>query len=233
MSRPFTVANFAMSLDGRITTKDRATHAFGGPEDRDLMERLRAEADAVIIGAGTVRDENPRLQVTLPKWRNRRAELGLSSQPWPVVVSGSLDCPFEDRDLFKAVDVRKFLFTRAGHDPARLRRLGHLAEVVTVPQCDRGLDLSAVVESLSVAGVRHLLLEGGGELNFAMLSAGLIDEIYATLCPLVFGGTAPGNFSGGGFVAGEVASLELLDVRRGANDRLFLRYRCLNSLPRN
>ena len=76
MSRPFTFGNLAISLDGRISTADRALHGFGGREDRDLMEELRSQADAVMIGAATVRDENPRLRLSSQKWIEARRLAG-------------------------------------------------------------------------------------------------------------------------------------------------------------
>ena len=90
MSRPFTFGNLAISLDGRISTADRALHGFGGREDRDLMEELRSQADAVMIGAATVRDENPRLRLSSQKWIEARRLAGRTSQPRSIVVSRSL-----------------------------------------------------------------------------------------------------------------------------------------------
>jgi len=232
VNRPFTYGNLAISLDGRISTADRALHGFGGSEDRDLMEQLRSQADAVIIGAATVRDENPRLRVSSPKWIEARRLAGRTSQPRAVVVSRSLDFPWHERDLFRGTEQRPLVITHPDHPESLLDDLRTVADLVLVPATERGVDLSVAMDQLRRLGIQHLLLEGGGELNYAMLAAGLIDEFYLTLCPLVFGGRmAPGAFSGQGFSAGEQALLSLVSLRQGQDDRLFLRYRCLNAIP--
>ncbi|MFM8224280.1 MAG: RibD family protein [Planctomycetaceae bacterium] len=239
MTRPYTVGNLAISIDGRISTVDRLLHGFGGPQDRDLMEQLRAAADAIMVGAGTLRDEEASLQVKLPQWQQRRLELGLAPQPAAVVVSRGLDFPWRTLPLFRRAPHRRIVITRPGHSPGLLEELGQVAEVVVVPlrQAAQGpaggsLDLPLAMQLLHERGISQLLLEGGGELNFSMLAAGLIDEMYLTLCPLVFGGqAAPGAFSGPGFPAGQQANWRLRDFQRGENDRLYLRYEATNSIP--
>jgi riboflavin-specific deaminase-like protein len=231
--RPFTYGNLAISLDGRISTADRALHGFGGAEDRDLMEELRSRADAVMIGAATVRDENPRLRVCSPQWLEARWLAGRSRQPRAIVVSRSLDFPWHERELFQNSEIRPLVITHPEHPDSVLCDLRTVADLILVPTTDQGVDLPLAMEELSGLGIDQLLLEGGGELNFAMLSAGLVDEFHLTLCPLVFGGrTAPGAFSGTGFAAGHQALLALASLREGEDDRLFLRYRCLNATPR-
>ena len=190
--RPFVFMNAATSIDGKLTTAARDLHGFGGPEDRALMEDLRAEADAVMIGAGTLREEDPPLLVRAAEKVDRRRDAGKPDQPDGVVVSRSLD--------FRVAGSRFF-------------------------QTPDGLDLERAVAALGELGVRHLLLEGGGVLNFAMLAAGLVDRIHLTLCPLVFGGDdAPTAFGGTGFAGASVRPLTLQSVRQGASGRLFLTY---------
>jgi len=231
--RPFTYGNLAISLDGRISTADRALHGFGGREDRNLMEELRSQADAVMIGAATVRDENPRLRVSCQEWIEARRLAGRSSQPRAIVVSRSLDFPWHQRDLFRESESRPLVITHSDHPTPILDDLRTVADLLLVRSTEDGVDLSLAMERLTALGIDQLLLEGGGELNFAMLSAGLVDEFHLTLCPLVFGGrSAPGAFSGPGFAAGSQAPLALVSLRQGADDRLFLRYRCLNATPR-
>jgi len=233
MRRPFTFGNLAISVDGRISTADRALHGFGGPEDRDLMEELRSRADAVMIGAATVRDENPRLQVSAPRWRQARLDAGRPVQPRGIVVSRSLDFPWRDRSLFTQSDSRPLVITATGHPAGRLADLQQFADVLAVSTTESSLHLAEAMQQLAGMGIGQLLLEGGGELNFAMLAEGLVDEFYLTLCPLVFGGkTSPGAFSGLGFPGRAPVPLELLSLRQGSGQRLFLHYRCLNATDR-
>lgn len=229
--RPFTYLNLAISVDGKITTADRKLHGFGGPEDRDLMDELRARADAVMIGASTLREEDPPLLVTSPERLEQRRGDGLSPQPWNVIISRSLDLPaFESSRFFQTGGFRKIIFTSEMQSPENIARLQPFADVACVPEVANGIDLKAVSEKLSRMGVKNLLLEGGGTLNFAMLRDGLVDELNITLCPLVFGGaTAPTAFSGDGFNFNQVPELKLVELKTGACDRLFLKYRVCNS----
>lgn len=229
--RPFTYLNLAISVDGKITTADRKLHGFGGPEDRDLMDELRARADAVMIGAATLREEDPPLLVTSPDRLQKRADQGLSPQPCNVIISRSLDLPnVETSRFFQTGGFRKIIFTSEMQSTQKKSRFQPYADVFYVPEASDGINLKAVNEKLYQMGVKNLLLEGGGTLNFAMLRDGLVDELYITLCPLVFGGsTAPTAFSGAGFNFNQVPELKLIELRTGANDRIFLNYRVLHS----
>jgi 5-amino-6-(5-phosphoribosylamino)uracil reductase len=94
------------------------------------------------------------------------------------------------------------------------------------------VDLVEVARVLPAMGVDHLLLEGGGELNFSMLEAGLVDEIYLTICPFIFGGrTATTSFDGQGFTRDQVRKLALVSHRPSASGEIFLHYRVLPQPP--
>ena len=226
--RPFTYINLAISIDGKLTTADRKLHGFGGPEDRDLMDELRSRADAVMIGAATLREEDPLLWVRKPERLVVRAEQGREPQPWNVIISRSLDLPsLEGSMFFNTPGFRRLVFTGMNHSEERVAEIRKLAEVYCVADVDQGLDLQAVSEKLYQMGARKLLLEGGGTLNFAMLKQGLVDELYLTLCPLIFGGDSATTAVGGaGFAFDQVRQLELLELKQGSNDRIYLRYRC-------
>jgi 5-amino-6-(5-phosphoribosylamino)uracil reductase len=157
----------------------------------------------------------------------QRLVAGREQQPWSVVVSRSLNLTVENSQFFQSQDCRKLVFTSELQPKSHQAKFGTFAEVYTVPEIGQGLDLVALAHQLYSMGVRQLLLEGGGRLNFSMLAAQLVDEIYLTICPYVFGGfDSPGAFSGKGFMANEFLNLELLDSRHGLKDRLFLHYRC-------
>lgn len=225
--RPLTYLNLAISVDGKITTADRRLHGFGGPEDRDLMDELRARADAVMIGAATLREEDPLLWVRSPERLAQRAAEGRAGQPWNVIVSQTLKLgDINNSKFFQTAGFRKIVVSGEDHAETDLAAIRPFADVLAVPKLGDGLDLRAVSDQLYAMGVRQLLLEGGGTLNFAMMKLGLVDELYLTLCPLVFGGdTAPTAVGGEGFAFDQVPALELVDLKRGSQDRLFLHYR--------
>ena len=229
MKRPFVTLNMASSIDGKITTRTREPFALGSDEDRALMQELRSQADAVLIGRGTLYDEDPSLLVTKPELLAKRRVAHGSEQPAAVVVSASLDFPIDDSRFFTASRNRKIVFTTAAADFSRISRLEHYAEVVIVPANQQGsVDLAAMAASLGDYGISRLLLEGGGVLNFAMLEAGLIDEIYLTLCPLIIGGAdSPTTFEGRGFTKDTMRRLRLDSVRVNSAGEIFLHYFCI------
>jgi 5-amino-6-(5-phosphoribosylamino)uracil reductase len=135
--------------------------------------------------------------------------------------------------FFHSPETEKLVFTTE-QTPASLRwAAGQYARIEVVPTNESGrADLVEVLHRLPPLGVRHLLLEGGGELNFSMLQAGLIDELFLTICPFVFGGrTAPTGFDGVGFARHDVRKLALKSHRVSSRGEVFLRYDVLPEAP--
>ena len=224
--RPHVVLNAAISIDGKISTAARDYFSFGGEEDAELMDELRAEADAVMIGAATLRAEDPLLAVTSEERIRRRINSGRPAQPHAIVVSRSLDFPIAGSRFFTGVEQERYVCTCEDAPPERIAAIGNHAHVLFLPVDDGdSLDLKGL-RTLRDVGVERLLLEGGGTLNFAMLAAGLIDEIHVTICPIAIGGIgAPTLFDGAGFDRANVRGLRLESVKQGLNQRLFLHYR--------
>ncbi|RMH72994.1 MAG: RibD family protein [Gemmatimonadetes bacterium] len=226
MKRPFIRLNMASSIDGKITTVQRDTIHLGSAEDRALMEELRADADAVLIGSGTLIDEDPRLLVEHPGRIAQREALKGNPQPMNMVVSSTLNFPIENSRFFTRDAVKKVVFTTPQADERQREALKDVATVITVPATATGhVDVVEMVQRMPDLGIQQLLLEGGGILNFAMLRANLIDEIYLTLCPLVIGGaTAQTTFEGAGFSHEMIRRLQLRSLRVNEVGELFLRY---------
>jgi len=220
-TRPHVSVNMAMSLDGKISTYKREDISLGTEHDRRLMDELRAKADAVIVGSGTVAHDGFPILIRYDDLRARRVERGWPPHPINVTMSRALSLP-STRPFFQHPDTEKILFTTRTAPEPRVKRFSRVAEVVVLP----GRTLSPVVllEELRRRGIKRVLLEGGGEIHFAFAKEGVVDEIYITLTPRLIGGaSAPTVLDGKGFLAADHIELRLLSTKRVGNE-LYLRY---------
>ncbi len=153
--------------------------------------------------------------------------------PLNITVSTGLPDGLAEMDFFREPETEKLVFTSERASPALREVAGRFARVEVFALDASGcVDLTEVLRGLPRLGVRNLLPEGGGELNFSMLQADLIDEIYLTLCPFAFGGrTAPTPFDCNGLAKERVRKLALRESRVGPKGELFLRYEVLREAP--
>lgn len=197
--RPHVVVNMAMTADGKIATANRAVTSFGSARDaRHLME-LRASADAILCGAGTVNEPGITLGLEGASWLRQRRALGLSALPLRIIVSGRARLR-PDADVFTTPGAPLLVIASRAAPESALRELRRRAdEVVTFG--DNEVDLVAALRWLQVEhGVRRLICEGGAELNDALFRADVVDEFQVTICPRLFGGrAAPTLVEGQGF----------------------------------
>jgi riboflavin-specific deaminase-like protein len=219
---PHVIVNMAMSVDGKITTYRRERFALGSDYDRRLMDLLRSRADAVIIGAGTVRHDGHPVLIRYHDLREKRVARGRSPHPINVVLSRKLDMP-PTKPIFEHPDTEKIVFTTRAAPAARLTRFRRFADVVVLG--GRSLSPHAVLHDRYCRRVRNVLLEGGGELHFAFAKAGVVDELYITVTPRLIGGaSAPTVLDGKGFLAAHHPRLRIISSRR-VGDEMFLKYR--------
>ncbi|WP_433089916.1 pyrimidine reductase family protein [Dactylosporangium sp. CA-052675] len=177
---PWLRLNFVSSLDGAGHVDGRSA-PLSGPADKRVFGLLRMLCDALVVGAGTVREEGYhalRLDADRRAWRVAN---GLREYPTLVIVSGRLDLD-PGQDALAGAPVRPIVLTRAGADPGRL---AGVAEIITVG--DDEVDLAAGVAALRERGFAHLLSEGGPRLFGSLTAAGLVDELCLTLSPLLAG----------------------------------------------
>ena len=223
--RPFVFLNVATTADGKLAPASRQFVPFGSRRDREMMFALRARADAVMTGAVTVETAHTTLGPGGSKYRRQRIRRGLNEFNVRVIVSGSASID-PDSPIFKQHDSPLVILT-TGRAPARkvaqLRARGAAVEI-----CGKtNLDFRRALELLwEKYGVRTLLCEGGGEVNGALFEAGLVDEIYLTLCPVIFGGRdAPTLADGKGI--GRLADAVKLKIKsmKRVGDELFLVFR--------
>ena len=211
------VSNTAISLDGRINTRERRFTFFGSARDHARMSRLRSVADAVLVGGATFRNWP---QPSLPDDADRAA---LRAPVWNVVVTRSLDVPLSPE--FLADPAIRPLFV----SHATAIRPGFPAEVEAWE--DGGeIPIKWILDRLAARGVEHLLVEAGGDLLFQFLAADAIDEMHVTLCPIVVGGDAPTLADGAGFDRDDVRRLRLL-ASEVEGDEVFLHYQVVRGDP--
>lgn len=212
--RPYTVTNFALTLDGRATISGRSG-AIGSDSDTEMLVRLRTTVDAIMIGAGTMRAERYGHPVADQHKRARRERRGLPHDPLMCIVSNSLDLPW-DADLFTGGQGRVVVFSASEQDPppteTPVRVVRHQGRV-DLPEAFRYLRRER--------GVRALLSEGGPHLHAEMIAAGLVDELFVTLAPKLIGGNGPHLAEG---LAERERPLELAWLLEDESE-LFARYR--------
>jgi riboflavin-specific deaminase-like protein len=212
--RPYLALNMVSSLDGKSTI-DWRTRGLSTELDRRLFHNLRTQADAVMVGAGTVRIERYGRMAKSDELRDKREREGLARDPLAVVVSARLDLP-ADLPLLNEPEQRVLIAT--GSD-AELPDLGEQVEYARV-----GDDLPLLMARLREEHqVRSVLCEGGPTLNSYLFAAGLVDELFLTLNPKVAGGAAALTIVAGRELV-EPAELELISVAEGDGD-LFTRWR--------
>ncbi|MGV9558943.1 dihydrofolate reductase family protein [Streptomyces sp. NPDC003522] len=207
MPYPYVLLSAAVSLDGHLDDTGPDRLLLSGPADFDRVDEVRASVDAILVGAGTIRADNPRLLVNSPVRRAARVAAGKPEYPLKVTVSGTGE--LDPAARFWHTGGEKVLFTTdAGADRARV--LGLATDVVPLGP---GLDWRRLLEHLhDVRGVRRLMVEGGGAIHTQLLQEGLADELQLVLAPLFVGDPdAPRMFGPGGYQGGR---LRLVGTRR-------------------
>jgi riboflavin-specific deaminase-like protein len=219
-ARPRVLLNMVATADGRATLGGRSG-TISGTADRALFHALRAAVDAVLVGAGTVRTERYGRLIREEATRRERARRGLPDEPLACVVSGRLTLD-EEIPLLQTQGARVVLVTASA---ASLPATGASVDYIRSPTPQ--LDLSAALAELgSRFGVSSVLCEGGPHLARQLLGAGLLDELFLSLSPLLAGGEPSGGEALRILAGAELetpARLELLGAL-SAESALFLRY---------
>lgn len=221
--RPYTILSCGMSLDGFLDGGTGSRLVLSNDQDLDRVDALRAASDAVMVGASTVRHDNPRLVVRDVSRRHGRAARGLPPSPAKVTVTagGELD---PSGLFFTTGEGERLVYCPAAVAPALRGSLGTLAHVVGLPGAHDRVDLATVSADLYRRGVRQLMVEGGRRILTQLLLADLVDEIQMTIAPFFVGNPAAVRFVDGGrfpFRPGHRAYL--LDTHP-VGDMVLLRY---------
>ncbi len=224
MERPYVFLNVAMTADGKIDTFERRGAAISSQRDKQRVDRMRAEADAVMVGGHTLLGENPKLTVKSADLRAEREARGL--RPNPVKV-GIVSCANlkPDSDFLTAGPARVVIFTTLQTSKEQLETLRARGVDVYVHDTQR-VDLPKALNTLKEIGVKRLMVEGGGTLNFELIRLGLVDELTSYVAPLVFGGeSAPTMAAGPGLVRSAAVPLKLVEAEAWEDGGVLLRYK--------
>jgi len=164
-----------MALDGKIATKSGDSR-ISSDRDLKLLHRMRAESDAVMVGVGTQLKDNPLLTVRRVKGRS----------PIRIIIDSRVRTPANSR-IFSTRDGRIIVAVSNRAPTTRVNKLEQVgAEII---QCGtQRVNLKKLLAKLHANGVNRVLLEGGGRLNWSMLSGGLVDEVMVTVAPIIIGG---------------------------------------------
>ncbi|GII68948.1 hypothetical protein Sme01_14240 [Sphaerisporangium melleum] len=218
--RPYVLLSVATSIDGFIDDVSDRPLALSNEADFDRVDEVRAGCDAILVGAGTIRADDPRLVVRSPARRAERVRRGLSETPLKVTLTGRGDLDPEAR-FFRLGDVEKIVYA-AG--PAVERTRATLTGRATVVGAGDPLDPHRVLADLAARGVRRLMVEGGTAVHTLFLAAGLVDELHLVIAPFFVGDPAAPRFAGpGDFPYGPAAPMRLAEARP-IGDVVLLRY---------
>lgn len=223
MKRPFVFINMAMTADGKIASTNRKVTTFGSRSDHQRLLELRAKADAILTGAGTL---NAQPNITLGPAPKQK------SAPVRVIVSGSGQVNSQ-HTIFRTPGAPVIVLTSERILARRLKELKQAADAVYVCGANN-VDFEAAFEFLREHhGVKRVLCEGGGRLNDSLLRAGVVDEVNLTICPLILGGQdAPTIADGIGFDQLDDAAQFKLHTRKQVADEIFLTYHTVRNSQR-
>jgi len=208
--RPFVFINSAMSVDGKISSVEKKQVQISGKADLIRVDALRAESDAVMVGVGTVLADDPWLRVRSGLLRRARIEAGKPENPLRVVADSLARTP----PTAKVMGQGCLIAISAAASDNRAARLSQSCEIALCGK--KMVDLPELMTLLYNKGVHKLMVEGGATLNWSLITAGLVDELYVYVGALIIGGKdAPTLMDGTGFTSGfpglELISLEALD----------------------
>lgn len=223
MNRPYVFINVAMTADGKIDTFARKGAAISSQRDKERVDQLRAQSDAVMVGGKTLLDEDPKLTVKSEILRAERVARGLSPNPVKVGIVTKADTK-PDSAFLNAGPAAAVIFTTHQTSKDQLSLLKSRGVNVYVGASER-VNLVNALATLKDLGIHRLMVEGGATLNFELIRLGLVDEISAYMAPMIFGGeSAPTMAAGSGLERSEAIPLKLIHVERWDDGGVLINY---------
>jgi 5-amino-6-(5-phosphoribosylamino)uracil reductase len=218
--RPYTLLSCSMSIDGYIDGTTESRLLLSNELDFDRVDAVRAEVDAILVGATTVRNDDPRLLVRDPDRRRARLDRGLPEHPVKVTVTrrGLLD---PSRQFFADDGSRKLVYAGSRVAGTLGARLGSLSEVVDAGE---PVTMAGLVQDLHGRGVRRLMVEGGAAVHTQFLAEDVVDELQLVVAPFFVGDSGARRFVGDAHFPWHPARRARLAETRQLGDVVLLRY---------
>jgi 5-amino-6-(5-phosphoribosylamino)uracil reductase len=218
--RPYTLLSCALSIDGYLGSATPRRLEFSNDADFDRVDGVRASCDAILVGAATVRNDNPRLLVRSTVRREARKARGLAPSPIKVTVTERVELD-PRADFFATGDTEKLVYCTSGRVVYARSRLG---QVATVLDGGQPVDMRRISEDLGERGVERLMVEGGGRVHTQFLTEDLADELQLVVAPFFVGDCrAPRFVRDGRFPWNPDRRATLSEVRQ-IGDVVLLRY---------
>jgi 5-amino-6-(5-phosphoribosylamino)uracil reductase len=218
--RPYTLLSCALSIDGYLGRASPPRLQLSNDADFDRVDAVRASCDAILVGAATVRHDNPRLLVRSEARREARRARGMPPSPIKVTVTGRGELD-PDAHFFAAGDAEKLVYCTSERALDTSSRLGPVA---TVLDGGKTVDMRSISEDLGDRGVARLMVEGGGNVHTQFLTENLVDELQLTVAPFFVGDSrAPRFVQDGRFPWNPDRRATLSEVRQ-IGDVVLLRY---------
>ena len=219
-ARPYVVLSCGMSIDGYLDSPSPQRLLLSNDDDFDRVDAERAASDAILVGAATIRHDDPRLLVRSATRRAERVARGLPASPTKVTLTRRADLDPGAR-FFAADDAEKLVYCASPALESARQRVGDRATVVDAgPACD----LRRVWADLAARGIGRLMVEGGGTVHTQVLAADLADELQLVVAPFFVGSSRATRFVGdAAFPFNEQRRARLAEVRQ-IGDVVLLRY---------
>ena len=219
MTKPYVTSKVAMSLDGHIDDLSKDRLLLSSKEDMSAVDALRAEQDALLVGAGTLRTDNPRLVIRSEELRAQRRSRGLPPDPIKVAITSSGNVNPE-LQFFHCGEAQKILYCPASLHAQLDIQLRDFATVIPCPSSR--VDPAFVLDDLSARGVKKLLIEGGQQIHSLFLQAGLVDELRIAIAPFFVGqDDAPRFVNPGRFPHGKDNRMTLIGIEKEGDMAVF------------
>ena len=187
--RPFVIAKFAMSLDGKIATRSGDSRWITGQDARREVHKLRDQVDAILVGVGTIIADDPQLTTRLDGDARPKGGPGDVRHPLRVILDSKGRTPLAARVLDPVLPGRTLLATTEAIPGDRRRAMTDRGvEVLILPAEDGRVSLQALLQTLGSREITSLLVEGGGTVLGAYFQQGLVDKVLAFIAPLIIGG---------------------------------------------